>query len=49
MCRGYFYSFLGVIFLGIAKFQIIFVVLEIPDIFWGERQMLGPSLRMMKK
>ena len=24
-------------------------VLEIPDIFWGERQMLGPSLHMRKK
>ena len=24
-------------------------VLEIPDIYWGEQQMLGPSLRMKKK
>ena len=24
-------------FLGLLKFQIFFVVFEIPDIFWGER------------
>ena len=32
-------------FFGLLKFQIFFGVLEIPDIFWGEGQMLGPSLR----
>ena len=31
------------------KFQIFFGVLEIPDIFFGERYMLGLSLRMTKK
>ena len=27
----------------VIKCQIFFGVLEIPDIFWGERKMLGPS------
>ena len=27
----------GGCFLGLVKFQIFFGVLEIPDIFWGER------------
>ena len=53
--RGHFYAFYGLflrswyrmgIFFGLLKFQIFFGVLEIPDIFWGEGQMLGPSLRM---
>ena len=39
----------GGYFLGLLKFQIIFGVLEITGIFGGERQMLGPSLRMKKK
>ena len=34
---------------GLLKFQIFFGVLEIPDIFLGERWMLGPSLHMKKK
>ena len=33
----------------VAKISNIFWVLEIPDIFWGERLMLGQSLRMKKK
>ena len=33
----------GGYFLGLLKFQIFFGVLEIPDIFWSERWMLGPS------
>ena len=33
----------------VVKISNIFGVLEIPDIFWGEGQMLGPSLRMLKK
>ena len=40
---------MGDIFFGLLKFRIFFGVLEIPDIFWGERKMLGPSLRMKKK
>ena len=36
-------------FFGLLKFHIFFGVLEIPDIFWGEREMLDPSLRMKKK
>ena len=36
-------------FLGLLKFQTFFGVLEIPDIFGGEGQMLSPSLRMKKK
>ena len=36
-------------FLGVAKISNIFGVLEIPDIFFGEELMLGPSLRMKKK
>ena len=39
---GYFY--------GVAKIaNIVLGVLEIPDIFGGEWQMLGPSLHMKKK
>ena len=34
---------------GLLKFQIFFRVLEIPDISWDERWMLGQSLRMKKK
>ena len=38
------------IFFGVAKISnIFFWVLEIPDIFLGEGQMLGPSLCMQKK
>ena len=41
------------IFLGVAKFQIFFWVLDIPDIFffWGGGLTVdaGPSLRMKKK
>ena len=34
---------------GAAKMSSIYLVcLKIPDIFWGERFMLGPSLRMKK-
>ena len=37
-------------FFWVAKFSnSFFGVLEIPDIFVGEGQMLGPSLRMKKK
>ena len=36
-------------FLGLLKFQTFFGVLDIPGMFWGEKQMLGPSLRMKKK
>ena len=31
------------------KFQILFWVLDIPDIFGGKRWMLGPILRIKKK
>ena len=37
---GYFY--------GLLKFQIFFGVLNISDIFGGERKMLGLRLRMNK-
>ena len=34
---------------GAAKMSSIYLVcLKIPDIFWGEQFMLGPSLRMKK-
>ena len=33
----------------VAKISNIFCGLEISNIFWGERKMLGPSLRMQKK
>ena len=39
----------GGVFSGLLKVQIFFWVLEIPDIFCGERSMLGPSLHMKKK
>ena len=38
--RGYFWG---------CKISNILRVLEIPDDFWGERYILGPSLRMKKK
>ena len=38
----------GIIF-GLLKFQKNFGVLEIPDFFWGEWEMLGPNLRMKKR
>ena len=37
------------IFFGCSNFKYFLGVLEIPDIFGGERWMLGPSLRMKKK
>ena len=40
---------IGDIFWAAKISNIFFVVLEIPDIFWGEGQMLGLSLRMQKK
>ena len=39
----------GGYFLGFLTFQTFFGVPEIPDIFLGERYMLGPSLRIQKK
>ena len=39
----------GGVFFGLLKFQIFFGVLEIPDIFLGQRLRLGPSLHMKKK
>ena len=40
---------MGGIFGGWQNLKYFFGVLEIPDIFWGERWMLGVSLRMKKK
>ena len=36
-------------FWAIKILWIFFGVLQIPDIFWGEWEMLGPSRRMKKK
>ena len=37
------------LYLGVISMLIFFGVLGIPDMFLGERQMLGPNLRMEKK